>query len=86
MYAHIYGRYEITDINHSTRSTVGTFHITNKYGCHIPDIAHKANMLYGHNDTTFLNIYTKTQPIAHLLHMLLPNMCQIQICCPDWAY
>ena len=36
----------------------------NKYGSHILNTAHKANILYGHVNPPFLHVYAKTQPTA----------------------
>ena len=62
MYVHTYVTYEVTGSNISTCSTVCIFDIcysTNKYGCHIPSVAHTANMLYGHTDLTFFAYITQ---------------------------
>ena len=41
-------------------------------------------MLNGHMDPTFFKQRSEHNQL--LLHILLPNMCQKQICIPSWAY
>ena len=65
IYAHIYATYEVTGINQSIRSIEHTFNISlNKYGCHIQNAAHTANMVHGHVDLKGLHTYSQTQPNA----------------------
>ena len=48
------------------------WHISlNKNGCHIINIAHMNNMLYGHTDPIFLHIYAKTQPTAIIIYHVI---------------
>ena len=43
----------------------------NKHGCHIAKMSHRAIMLNGHIDSTFLHICAKAQPIAiSTLHVI----------------
>ena len=61
-------------------------YMTDKYGCHIANIAYKANMLHGHIDLTYLHISTTFQPLAivtsHVITKYVP-----EISMPNkWAY
>ena len=82
----------------STRRTVHVLHKLlcywhiqlNKYKCHITNTGHKILILYWHIDLTVAQICAKWNQ----LYMLLPYLCQIQICLPKcthipyirWAY
>ena len=63
MYAYIYAKYEIND-NYSKRSAVDLLTYITEYGYCTPDIAHMANILYGHIDPTVLPVYATTQANA----------------------
>ena len=67
--------------NHATRSTLHIFGISlNKYDCYFPNIAHMAN------NQCFCMYMLKHNQLQLLLYMLLPNLCYVQICPPNWAH
>ena len=56
-----------------------------KYEHHIPNTVHIAKMLKGQTDPSFAYICQNTTN-CYFYFMLLPNMGQIEICPPNWAY
>ena len=60
-------------------------YITERCGCHIPNIAHMDSMLHRHTHPTFLHIFAKTTN-CNLYFTLLQNMCQKLICPSNWAF
>ena len=63
------------------------WHIShNKYGCHIPNIAHIDNMLKGHVDPTYLYIYAKTTNCNCYITPYCQYIFQMQIYPPNYAY
>ena len=47
--------------------------ITEKYGCHIKNVAYTANMLHKHVETTVLHIYARNQ-LSLLPHVIAKNI------------
>ena len=69
-YLYLHVTIHIFDICHS-----------NKYDCHIANMTHTAMRLIRDRDPTVFCMYLpKYSQLKQLLHALLPNMCQKQIC------
>ena len=52
----------------------------NKYGCHITNMSHTAIMVNGYLDPIPCTDVQKHYHLKYLLHMLLPHICQQEIC------
>ena len=77
----MYAKYEVNDINNSTRNTLYSYltYITDQI-CHIPNTVHMENMLHGHLEPTFFaDICQKNYQLSLLHHMLLQNMSEINM-------
>ena len=66
--------------------TVHIFDVPEQTWLPLANMANMAIMLHGHIDPPFPDMCAKTQPMQYLLHMLLPCMCQQQICPSNATY
>ena len=53
---------------------------------HSKYISHGQHAVWVYRPNIFAHMCQKHSQLHLLLHMVLPNMCKIQICQPNWAY